>query len=95
MTTATLNEVQCAYVRQLLFEELHEAAEILAAAAAAAAAAGAAEGNASCENQDGDEALSTFRNRVQMTAELLDTVGWSVATDTAMIVGLERKRRVS
>jgi hypothetical protein len=92
MTTATLNEVQCAYVRQLLFEELHEAAEILAAAAAAA---GAAEGNASCENQDGDEALSTFRNRVQMTAELLDTVGWSVATDTAMIVGLERKRRVS
>jgi hypothetical protein len=93
MTTATLNEVQCAYVRQLLFEELHEAAEILAAAAAAAA--GAAEGNASCENQDGDEALSTFRNRVQMTAELLDTVGWSVATDTAMIVGLERKRRVS
>ena len=90
MTTATLNEVQCAYVRQLLFEELHEAAEILAAAAN-----GAAEGNASCENQDGDEALSTFRNRVQVTAELLDTVGWSVATDAALIVALERKRSVA
>jgi len=90
MTMTTFNEVQCAYVRELLFEELHEAAAILADQAA-----GAAQGNAARENVDGDDAISTFRNRVQVTAELLDTIGWSVATDTATIVELERKRQVT
>ena len=90
MTMTTFNEVQCAYVRELLFEELHKAAEILADQAA-----GAAQGNAACDNEDGDDAISTFRNRVQVTAELLDTIGWSVAKDTATIVELERKRQVA
>jgi hypothetical protein len=90
MTTVTLNEAQCVYVRQLLFEELHDAAEILADQAA-----GAAQGNASCDNQEGDDGASTFRNRVQVIAELLDTVGWSVETDIATIVELERKRQVA
>jgi hypothetical protein len=87
---ATLNEVQCVYVRQLLFEELHKAAEILAEQVA-----GAAQGNVNHDNVDGDDALSTWRSRLQVTAELLDTIGWSVATDTATIVELERKRRVA
>jgi hypothetical protein len=88
---ATLNEVQCAYVRQLLFEELHKAAEVLAEQAIDAAHGG----NADRDNFEGDDALSTWRSRLQVTAELLDTIGWSVATDTATLVELERKRRVA
>ena len=91
MTTATLNETQCAYVRQLLFEELHEAAEVLVDQAANAAHGG----NADCDNFTGDDALSTWRSRLLVTADLLDAVGWSVATDTALIVALERKRSVA
>jgi hypothetical protein len=89
MATATLNETQCAYVRQLLFEELHEAAEALVEQAADAAHGG----SAACDNIAGDDALSTWRSRLLVTADLLDTIGWSVAKDTAMIVELERKRR--
>jgi hypothetical protein len=88
---ATLNEVQCVYVRQLLFEELHKAAEVLAEQGAGAAQGG----NVNHDNVDGDDALSTWRSRLQVTAELLDTIGWSVATDTATIVELERKRRAA
>lgn len=88
MTTVRLTQQQCVYVRQLLFEELHEAAEILAGQAA-----GATQGNIERENPDGEDALATWQNRLRVTAELLDTVGWSVATDTATIVKLERRRR--
>ncbi len=84
---ATLNDAQCMYVRQLLYQELKEAAEDLAEQAAEAC-----EGNAADPNVAGDNALGTWRQRVQVTAELLDTIGWSVLTDTAAIVELERKR---
>jgi hypothetical protein len=84
----TLNELQCVYLRELLFEELHETAGILAEQAHAAA-----EGNAEQDNIAGDDALGTWRNRLQVAAELLDTIGWSVRTDMAKIVELERKRR--
>lgn len=91
MATATLNETQCAYVRQLLFEELHEASKALVPQAADAAHGG----NADRDNIAGDDALSTWRSRLLVTADLLDAVGWSVATDTALIVALERKRLVA
>jgi hypothetical protein len=87
---ATLKEVQCTYMRALLFEELQEAAETLAAQAARAT-----QGSADHDNINGDDALGTWRNRLQVTADLLDAIGWSVATDTAMIVELERKRRAA
>ncbi len=90
MTTVTLNETQCLYVRQLLFEELHEAAEILADQAA-----GAVQGSAGSDNVDGDDAAGTFRHRVQVAAQLLDTIGWSVTTDMTTLVALERKRAVA
>jgi hypothetical protein len=91
MTATTLNEVQCVYVRQLLFEELHDAAEILAEQAMGAARGG----NANSENIDGDDAASTLRNRVMPIVDVLGTIGWSVETDTATIVQLERQRRVA
>jgi predicted secreted protein len=84
----TLNETQAIYVRELLYEELHEAAEMLATQAA-----DAAQGNAAAVNVAGDDAHGTWRQRLQVTAELLDTVGWSVTTDTATIVALEQRRR--
>jgi hypothetical protein len=91
MKATTLNEVQCVYVRQLLFEELHDSAEILAEQAIDAARGG----NAGSENVNGDDALSTLRNRVMPIVDVLGTIGWSVETDTVTIVQLERKRRVA
>ena len=89
--SAKLDETQCAHVRQLLFEELARAAEVLEEQAGNAAHGG----NADCDNLTGDDALSTWRSRLLVTADLLDAVGWSVATDTALIVALERKRSVA
>ena len=88
MAAFTMNEVQCAWVRQLLFEEMHEAASTLADQAL-----GAAEGNVADDNLDGDDALGTWRTRMQVVAGLLDTIGWSVRQDTALIVEHDRAAR--
>jgi hypothetical protein len=83
----SLNEVQCVYMRRLLFEELHAAARILVDQTDAVVNdAGALAG---------DDAYGTYVNRLQVTAELLDTVGWSTRGDTAAIVRLERDRMAS
>jgi hypothetical protein len=81
----TLNEVQCAYLRPLLFEELKAAAEALADKADAAA-------QCCVDDISGDDAHSCNR-RVQATAELLDLVGWSVLTDVVLLREHERLRK--
>jgi hypothetical protein len=85
--TVTLSEAQCVWLRMLLFEELHQAAEALAEKAA-----NASEGHADQESFEGDDARAAYRHRVQVTAELLDMVGWSVRTDVATLVKFERER---
>ncbi len=74
----TVNEAQCALLRELLLEEQHRAAEILANQAADAAERGAAS-----DNMHGDDARSTFHGRVRVTAELLDKFGWSMRAEEA------------
>jgi hypothetical protein len=86
-TKVELTDTQCVYVRELLFQELHEAATVLVEQAF-----NATQGNADKLNIAGDDAHGTWRQRVQVVAGLLDTVGWSVATDAETIVALERAR---
>jgi hypothetical protein len=81
---ATLNRTECIYVRQLLFEELHDVAEELARTANEAATG---------SDIAGEDSLDTFRQRIAVVAGLLDKVGWSTAGDEAGIVDLERRRR--
>lgn len=83
MTTATLNEMQCVYVRQLLFEELHGVCEELARNAH-----DASDGS----DAGGEDAMGTFTQRIVVVAELLNTVGWATTGDHARMVDLERKR---
>ncbi len=85
MTTASLNETQCVYVRQLLFEELHDVCDELARHA-----------NDASDGSDfgGEDALGTYRQRICVVADLLNTVGWDTTGDRVRMVDLERKRTV-
>jgi hypothetical protein len=90
-TSVDLSRQELAHIRALLFLELREAAEVLAKQATRAA-----DGvDVDRENIAGDEAHGTWRHHVQVIAELLDKIGWSVRTDIATIVDFERPRRVS
>lgn len=83
MGTVTLNDTQCIYVRQLLFEELHGVCEELARNA-----------NDASDGSDvgGEDALGTYRQRICVVAGLLNTVGWATTGDHARMVDLERNR---
>lgn len=68
---SALDPKQTAYLRTLLFEELHQAAEALAELAAEAA-------EGTTEHIAGDNARSALPKRVLITADVLDSIGWSV-----------------
>jgi hypothetical protein len=72
--TITLTDVQWAYVRTLLFDELRAGAEALADLATAAAEASTDEQQQHIAEVD---THSAYQRRVRVTAELLDAVGWS------------------
>ena len=79
----TINHTQAIYIRQLLYTELHTIADEIARIALEAA-----------EGHDiaGDDCHGTYRQRLRVVAELLDTIGWSTTGDQAAIVNLERRR---
>jgi hypothetical protein len=81
--TVTLDATQAIYVRQLLYTELHTVANEISRMALEAA-----------EGHDiaGDDAHGTYRQRITVIAELLDTIGWSTTGDQAVVVDLERRK---
>jgi|SRR5580704_10238024 hypothetical protein len=91
ITTVELREVDLAHARQILFEQLRDAARVLAEKAELAAYGG----NADEDNLEGDNAHAQYRHQVQAIAQLLDQLGWSVLTDTATIVEYERACKTS
>jgi hypothetical protein len=83
MAMVTVNETQSIYVRQLLFEELHDVCEMLARQVNDAATG---------SDIAGEDALGTFKQRLTVVAGLLNTVGWATDGDQARVVELERQR---
>ena len=84
--TITLDATQAIYIRQLLYTELHTIATELARTAQEAA-----DGH----DHAGDDTHGTYRQRLHVIAELLDTIGWSTIGDQATVVDLERRRVAS
>jgi len=83
--TLEMSAAQVAYVRYLLFRDLHEEAEALGDHAHLA--------HENAGRMNGADARDTFRNTMGVTTSLLDLIGWETDDDVDAMNWLSRQAR--